>query len=71
MTVTEDLAAASVAKAPGPRCTVCVWIAASPEADEWDAGMRVYGKLAVYTTMSKHGFTGSMSAVQRHREKHL
>lgn len=68
MSVKDELKAAREAQAsqPGPQCSVCAWIEAREDTEEWYGAAKVYGPKALFDVMQDHGFTGSESSVKRH-----
>jgi hypothetical protein len=54
-------------------CSVCDWIAARDDADEWDAVMALPSKdannKAVYRAMAKRGYQRGDKTVEDHRKK--
>ena len=54
-------------------CSVCEWVEAQPNSDEWDAAMRTpwqdINSSVIHRHMLAKGFTRGSKAVQDHRTK--
>lgn len=70
MTVQDELEAARAAqKPPGQQCSVCAWIEAREDREDWYGAAKVYGPKALFDVMQNHGFTGSDGSVKRHGQR--